>query len=86
MPTFSETLEQMVHQEVAEAVSSRDAARLAKALDMLIRSAAILCVCSVGNSSEGLSDLLDGSAQYLFEEASRIQAAVETMEREGGAK
>lgn len=86
MSTFAQNVELLVTHEVSEAISEQDAGRLASALEILIRSAAIICVCSVGRSDETLSDLLDGVSQHLYEEASRIQTGAAKLHAQDGGE
>lgn len=87
MSTFAQKIEELVTHELADAISARDARRLASAMEILIRSAAIVCVCGVGRSDQTLSDLLEAASQHLFEEGARIQAGVEALHaQEGGGE
>lgn len=87
MSQFAENIEKLVTHEVAEAVSEGNPRQLAQAVEVLIRSAAIVCVCGVGRSEQTLSDLLEAASNHLFEEGARIQAGVEALHaQEGGGE
>jgi hypothetical protein len=84
MSNFANSIELLVTHEIASAISESDAQALARTIEVLIRCAAVVCVCGVGRSEETLNDLLESAAQQLFEEASRISLGAEKLHARNG--
>lgn len=84
MSTFAESIELLVTHEIASAISESDAHALARTIEVLIRCAAVVCVCGVGRSEETLNDLLESAAQQLFEEAAKVHIGVEQLHARNG--
>ena len=84
MSDFADSIERLVTHEIADAISSGNAQQLALAVDVLIRSAAVVSVCGVGRSERTLSDLLESASQHLFEEAARLNVAAQRLHAQNG--
>lgn len=86
MSTFAENIELLVTHEIASAISESDAQALSRTVEILIRCAAVVCVCGVGRSSENLNDLLETAAHQLFEEAAKINLNANHLHTQNGGE
>lgn len=66
-PSFEVRLQGLVSAEIAYACEAKDAERAGACIEMLMRNAALCIAMACRGDNKGMSDMLEGSTQYLFE-------------------
>lgn len=69
MSNFESKLSALVAQEMAAACDDNDPDRAGVAIEQLLRNTALAIAMACRGDASGISDMLEGGTQYLFESA-----------------